>query len=99
MKKHLQRIGITQDRWINQVANYALVEWSDNQRIGDRAPHEYVPEMEQRFTPEELRRMYAFHGLPEGWYAMDYREFLQERRKRIARVIRQGFERLGSPLL
>jgi|GEM_PF-4663303 hypothetical protein len=34
-------------------------------------------------------------GLPDGWEAMDYyTEFLIERRKLIAKVIRKGFERL-----
>ncbi|BBL82616.1 hypothetical protein TthAA229_13970 [Thermus thermophilus] len=32
--------------------------------------------------------------LPEGWYAMDYPEFLEERRRLMAAVIREGFERL-----
>ncbi len=95
-RQYLKRIGITQDRWINQVANYTLVEWTDNQRIGDRAPQAYVPQMEQRFTPEELQHMYRLHALPHRWYEMDYHEFLQERRKRMAQVIRWGFEHLGT---
>lgn len=93
-RKYLQRIGITEDRAINQVANYALVEWSDNIAISDQPPRDYVPKLEQRFTPDELQRMYDLHALPERWYEMDFYEFLEQRRKRIAQVIRRGFMRL-----
>ncbi len=94
-RNYLRRIGIHEDRLINQTANYTLVEWSDNAAISDRAPQEYVPQMEQRLTAAELREMYAWHALPERWYEMDYATFLRERRKRMARVIRSGFERIG----
>jgi hypothetical protein len=93
-RSYLQRIGIHEKRLINQMANYALVEWSDNIAISDRPPRDYVPELEKRFAPDELRQMYAWHALPGGWYELDYATFLEERRKRIAQVIREGFLRL-----
>ncbi|GIU85377.1 MAG: hypothetical protein KatS3mg008_2152 [Acidimicrobiales bacterium] len=93
-RSYLQRIGIRERRLINQVANYALVESSDNIAISDRAPRDYVPELEKRFTSDELRQMYTWHALPDGWYEMDYATFLEERRKRIAEVIRSGFDQL-----
>ncbi|BCZ87271.1 hypothetical protein TthAA37_14810 [Thermus thermophilus] len=93
-RKYLMRQGIADKRDINQVANYALVEWHDNIRINDRPPAEYAPEYERRFSPQELKEMYRYHALPEGWYAMDYPEFLEERRRLMAAVIREGFERL-----
>lgn len=93
-RKYLERIGIKENRDINQVANYALVEWSDNIVISDRAPRDYVPELEQRFGRDELLRMYDWHALPDRWYEMAYDEFLEERRKRIAQVIWRGFLRL-----
>ncbi len=93
-RRYLQRVGIREDRLINQAANHALVEWTDNIAISDRPPGEYVPELEARFSAGELREMYAWHALPERWYEMDYGAFLEERRKRMARVIRAGFETL-----
>ncbi len=93
-RRYLQRIGIRERRLINQVANYALVEWSDNIRISARPPKEYVPELERRFSAEELREMYDLHALPERWYEMDYQTFLEERRKRMASIIRRGFLQL-----
>jgi hypothetical protein len=91
---YLHRIGIREDRLINQVANYALVEWSDNIAISDQPPMDYVPELEKRFSSNELRQMYASHSLWDGWYQMDYAKFLEERRKRIGQVIRKGFQKL-----
>jgi len=93
-RRYLQRIKISDKRLINQVANYALVEWSDNIEISDRSPREYVPDFESRFSPEEIRRMYLLHALPERWYEMEYQQFLKERQKRMADVIRQGFENI-----
>jgi hypothetical protein len=93
-RKYLQRIGVREKRLINQVANYALVEWSDNIKISDRAPRDYVPELEKRFASDELQRMYDWHGLPSNWYELDYEDFLKERRRRIALIIKSGFERL-----
>ncbi|RLC67209.1 MAG: hypothetical protein DRI48_02890, partial [Chloroflexi bacterium] len=97
-RSYLQRMGIREQRVINQVANYALVEWSDNIAISDQSPREYVPQLEKRFASDELRKMYTWHALPDGWYEMDYATFLKERRKRIAQVIRNGFEKLKEDM-
>jgi hypothetical protein len=93
-RSYLQRIGIHEKRLINQMANYALVEWSDNIAISDRPPRDYVPELEKRFAPDELQQMYEWHALPGRWYELEYATFLEERRKRIAQVIRRGFMKL-----
>ncbi len=95
-RKYLQRMGIRDAHDINQVANYALVEWHDNIEISDRSPSEYAPEYEKKFYPEELKIMYKYHALPEMWYKMDYRHFLEERRKKIATIIKEGFEILSK---
>lgn len=97
-RQYLKRRGIDEGRLINQVANYALVEWRDNIEVSDRAPSEYAPRYEARFASEEIQRMYRLHGIPEGWYNMEYRQFLEERRKRMAQVIREGFEAITRSL-
>jgi hypothetical protein len=90
-KKYLKRIDITETRDTNQIANYALVEWTDNIAISDKAPAVYLPKYLARFSPEEVREMYYWHALPDGWESLDYFDFLTERRKRIAQVIRNGY--------
>ena len=95
-RKYLERqLGIKEKRFVNQAANYALVEWGDNLRISDQDPRAYVAKLEERFSPAELREMYRLHALPEEWYKLDYFKFLQERRRRMAQIIREGFERIG----
>ncbi len=95
-RQYLKKIGIQDRHDINQVANYTLVEWKENIDISDRPPADYAPALEGRFTPAELIRMYELHGLPAQWYRMPYTDFLTERRKRMAAIIRKGFERLQT---
>ena len=93
-KAYLKRLGITETRDTNQIANYALVEWSDNVSIADTPPSDYFPRYAARFLPDELARMCYWHALPQGWENLDYQDFLAVRRKGMAKVIRDGFKQL-----
>lgn len=93
-KNFLKKCGISGIREINQIANYALVEWWDNIPIADKAPADYWPKYINRFNKAEVKEMCYCHALPDGWENMNYQEFLKERRKRIAQVIRDGFRLL-----
>ena len=42
-KNYLKSLGITETRDTNQIANYALVEWSDNIAISDRPQRNTTP--------------------------------------------------------
>ena len=91
----LERQGYTDMKQINQQANFAPLEWPDNQAISDAPPAEYVPKMRARFTAQEFARMQALHGLPDGWETMEYETFLTERRRLMAQLIRSGYEQLA----
>ena len=99
---HLAELGITETRDVNQIANYAYVEWIDNIQISDQAPAEYVPPLKERlkndkrFSEGELARMYRYHALPDGWESLDYRTFLGLRRELMAQIVREAYERLTS---
>ena len=93
-KAWLMRNGITEQRDINQIANFALVEWSDNIAISDKEPKVYLPIYEQRFSEEELRKMRFWHALPENWQEMKYKDFLLERRRLIAEVVKSAYQKL-----
>lgn len=93
-KAWLMRNGITEQRDYNQIANFALVEWSDNIAISDKEPKIYLPFYEERFVASDLERMKYWHALPDNWQEMEYREFLAERRKRIASVVEDAFGKL-----
>lgn len=94
-REHLKRIGITEQSDINQVANYALIEWGDNNDISDDAPSVYLPQFIDRLGNDaERKQAYYWHALPEGWEKMTYPQFLEERRKKMADVIKDAYERL-----
>ncbi len=93
----LEREGVEDLKRINQVGNFALLEWPDNIDISDESPAEYVPKIQPRFSAEDWTRMHEHHGLPEGWNTMTYDAFLIERRKLMAAIIRKGFESLKQP--
>ena len=94
-RSHLEKMGITETREVNQIANYAYVEWTDNVQISDRAPSDYVPSLVERLSETELARMNRYHALPEGWESMEYRAFLGRRRELIAQIVREGYQRLA----
>ncbi len=93
-RAHLPKVGITEQRDINQIANYALVEWGDNIKISDQAPAEYLSNFKTRFGRDELNQMYQWHALPDTWEQLKYREFLEARRVLIARVIQEAYQKL-----
>ena len=88
-KAWLKANGVTNQREYNQIANQTLVEWSINSEISDKDPAEYAPTYEQN-TDDQTRTL---HAMPERWWEMDYQEFLTERRKLMAGVIRKAFEK------
>lgn len=60
------RNGIIEQREYNQIANFALVEWSDNIAISDKEPKVYLPIYEQRFSENDLQQMRFWHALPDN---------------------------------
>lgn len=91
-----KRLGIEDIKDTNQIANFALVEWSTNIEISDTPPDRYWPKeiAAKGVDAGTLKRMMHWHALPAGWETMDYREFLDKRRRAIAAVIREGFKKL-----
>jgi hypothetical protein len=92
LKNKLKIIDI---REVNQIANLAFVEWRDNDGISDKSPAEYVNKYYNKYK-DELNSMKEWHALPEGWENMVYNDFLNERRKLIAKIIRKGFESIPT---
>jgi hypothetical protein len=90
--------GIQELRRVNQVANLADVGWHENSVIGSRGPADYVPRIRDKLEIHDDRWgcMCAEHALPPGWESMEYEDFLQERRRRMADIIRVAFRQLGG---
>ncbi|MEV8156949.1 GmrSD restriction endonuclease domain-containing protein [Kocuria salsicia] len=97
--RHYQEavLGTTDTKRINQVANFAPTDWHTNQQISDRAPAEYWPDLvrSRAAGADWLSQQCYWHALPRDWHTLSYDEFLEERRKLIAQVTRDAFDRLG----
>lgn len=90
----LESQGVEDLKKINQVANFALLEWPENIGISDAPPTAYVPKVQSRFSSSEWGRMLEHHAMPPNWHQLPYEKFLQERRKLMAGIVRRGFETL-----
>lgn len=99
-RAYLESIGVTDLKKVNQIANFALVEWPDNNSISKKAPAEYAPPLDATLTADERTDIYFLHALPHLWWELPYDEFLAQRRERIARVIQTAWEHLsgGKPV-
>ena len=92
-KAHMKAQGYT-DAKINQMANYAFIDWKDNMDILDDAPSVYYPIVCEGRSDEEILRMEEENALLHGWENMRYEDFLVERRKLMAAKIKQAFDLL-----
>jgi hypothetical protein len=94
----LHSCGVRERRFVNQVANLADVGWHENSVISGRGPADYVPRLRKKLPIQDDRwgRMCAEHALPLKWESMEYKDFLRERRRRMADIIRVAFRQLGG---
>lgn len=90
-------LGTTDIKRINQAANFAPTDWDTNIFISAKPPAEYWPQLvaERGHNTEWLAKQHYWHALPQGWEHLDYEEFLLQRRRLIAQVIRDGYTKLS----
>ncbi|MGK0483217.1 MAG: hypothetical protein ACJAQ3_003199 [Planctomycetota bacterium] len=93
-KNWLVKNGFPDRRHYNQVANYALLEWSENISVSDKAPAVYAPSKFAAMDAAERKAVLEANALPDNWWELGYVEFLEVRRKGMAAVIRRAFEKL-----
>ncbi|MCV7191271.1 GmrSD restriction endonuclease domain-containing protein [Mycolicibacterium brumae] len=100
-------LNVKDTRQINQIANMALVEWNDNITISDDAPSDYWPAQVLSKTERQdgrppvlsakrLATQVEDHALPSNWTDLSFPDFLAQRRKLIAAVVRKAFERISQ---
>ena len=94
-KANLAAKGITERRSVNAIANMAFLDWSNNENSSADDPTEYWSAMKAEIEPEQLKRQVDWHALPVGWEQLDYSAFIEHRRDLIAKVVRDGFGRIG----
>ncbi|MDR5837572.1 DUF262 domain-containing protein [Caballeronia sp. LZ034LL] len=91
---YLEDQGIKDLKRINQIANFAALEWPDNIKIGKQAPSVYVPELDAAMSGELRTRVYKLHALPPLWWQLPYNDFLVARRLRMAQIVREAWQLL-----
>jgi hypothetical protein len=93
-KSFLGASNVTDLKQVNQIANFAPVEWPANIKIGKKSPAEYVPPLDASLRASDRERIYFWHALPPLWWTLPYEEFLIERRDRMAKVIHAAWLQL-----
>ena len=93
-KAYLRTLGLRQKE-INQVANYAFIEWTTNLDISDTAPNIYFSQMTKDMDSEAIAKMEEENALPSGWENMNYNDFLSLRRQKMAETIKAGINFLN----
>lgn len=91
---YLEDKGVKDFKLINQIANFAPVEWPENIKIGKQPPALYVPDLDAAMSAAERERIYKLHALPPLWWEMPYEDFLVARRLRMAQVVREAWKAL-----
>jgi hypothetical protein len=97
-RAYLESIGIVDLKQINQIANFAPVEWPTNLKIGKSPPGQYVPALDAALGASQRTLSSFWHALPPLWWTLDYDEFLVKRRVLMADVIHQAWKHLSGDL-
>jgi len=50
--------------------------------------------IKERFPENELKEMLSQHAIPDNFYELSYDEFLNQRRKLMAGVIKKAFNKI-----
>jgi hypothetical protein len=95
-KDFLKSIGLSDTKQINQIANYAQIEWPENLKISNKSPQEYVPELDASLSGKDREEAYFLHALKPLWWELPYDEFLRDRRGRMAKVVQKAWEKLSD---
>jgi len=88
-RAYLATMGVTDRKQINQIANFALLDWPANLKIAAAPPNKYAPSLDASLSEHDR----FHHALPASWWDMPYDVFLDERRRRMAMVIRSAWDR------
>lgn len=105
-RAYLKKNGVNNRGRYNQVANYTYLDPQVNKAISDNAPNVYFGKIEDQIhsdqepvignikTEEQLQGNLAMNAIPEDVKTMtvnDYPDFLQQRRKLMAHVVRDYY--------
>lgn len=90
-KNHLAKLGYDDDRDRNQIANYTFLDYQTNIVISDDAPAVYAAKQRERLGDEAYLLSLKQNAIPEGFENMSYEDFLTERRRLMALMIKKAY--------
>ena len=93
-KHYLETIGIASDRDRNQLANFTYLDYNTNIDISDDEPAVYVERYKSKLGEDNYAKHLADNAIPLGFEHLDYFEFLDERRKLMAGIIKKASMKL-----
>lgn len=93
-KHYLEKIGFENDRDRNQIANFTYLDYQTNIDIGDKPPFEYVDEYRQKLGEDTYLKTCSDNALPMNFEKMEYLDFISERRKLMANIIKKAYQEL-----
>ncbi len=95
-KHYLTLQGYEDDRDRNQIANYTYLDYSTNIDISDNPPSDYVEAYRKRLGEDGYKAACEQNALPENFETLSYPDFLVERRKLMAELIRKAYNKLSE---
>ncbi len=95
-KNHLAKLGIEDDRDRNQIANYTFLDYQTNINISDDAPAIYAAKQRNRLGNEAYALSLSQNAIPENFENMTYYEFLEQRRRLMAGIIKKAYALLSA---
>lgn len=107
-KAYLKKNGIESKGRYNQVANYTYLDTQVNKEVGEKAPIEYFGTVIRQCSTQEieignisdidaLKQNLAENAIPEAVIQMDFKDyddFLDKRRKLMAKVVEKYYKGL-----
>lgn len=93
-KEYLNKIGISDDRYRNQIANFTLLDYQTNIDISDNPPIEYISKFRDKIGEDAFKKSCEENAIPEDIESLDYPTFLKKRRIAMAKMIRKAYMKL-----
>lgn len=95
-KNYLQKIGITDDRDRNQIANFTYLDYVTNIDISDNPPPVYAKRYSEKLGEEAYKLTCYENALPENFEKLSYDEFLTKRRLLMSHIVKKAYGKLNK---
>ena len=76
------------------MANFTYLDYNTNIDISDDPPAEYVDRYRQKLGEDGYKKTCAENALPVDFEKMSYPDFLEQRRKLMAGIVKKAYQKL-----